>query len=88
MESKREKHDIKANINRLAQVAGESAGVEVVKTQYLKEHGRRILRITINREGGVSLDDCERFSRIFSPLMDEEDFIEEHYYLEVESPGI
>ena len=78
----------KQRMVELAEYVGENRELEVVKVQYLKEHGRQILRVTINKEGGVTLSDCERFSREYSNLLDQEDLIEERYYLEVESPGI
>jgi len=75
-------------LNRLAAETSRNVGIDVVRVLFIKEHGKRILRVTINREGGVSLNDCETFSRAFSALLDEQDIIDEHYYLEVESPGI
>jgi ribosome maturation factor RimP len=78
----------KERLVELAGEVGENTSLEVLKVQYLKEHGRQILRITINKDGGVTLNDCERFSREYSNLLDQEDLIEERYYLEVESPGI
>jgi ribosome maturation factor RimP len=78
----------KERMVELADEVGENTNLEVVRVQYLKEHGRQILRVTINKEGGITLNDCERFSREYSNLLDQEDLIEERYYLEVESPGI
>lgn len=46
------------------------------------------LRIIIDKEGGVNIDDCEQMSRAFDPVLDEADPISSAYYLEVSSPGL
>lgn len=82
------RQELMEKISNLAKATAEEASFDMVKLRYFKDHGRRILRITINKEGGITLDDCEKFSKAYSTLLDREDLIEEHYYLEVESPGI
>jgi ribosome maturation factor RimP len=84
----RKRPELKMEINRLAEETGLATGIQVVNALFIKEHGRRILRVTINREGVVSLDDCEIFSRHLNKLLDREDLIQEKYYIEVQSPGI
>jgi len=83
-----DRRKIKREINRLAGEVSDETGMELIRTEYLREHGRRILRVIIDKEGGVTLSDCEFFSRTLSDRLDEEDFIQERYYLEVSSPGI
>ena len=56
--------------------------------EYLKEGGRYVLRITIDREDGVDIDHCEAFHRAIDPVLDEADPISDPYVLEVSSPGI
>lgn len=60
--------------------------------EYVKEGKDWFLRIYIDKpntnQGGISLDDCESVSRYLSDIMDEKDFIEQNYYLEVSSPGL
>lgn len=56
--------------------------------EFVKEGARRILRITIDKEEGVTIDDCERLHRAIDPLLDEADPIDTAYDLEVSSPGI
>ena len=56
--------------------------------EFVKEGGRRILRVTIDSEEGINIDDCEKMHRAIDPVLDEADPIEEAYYLEVSSPGI
>lgn len=50
-------------------------------------HGHRVLRVTIDRPEGVTLDDCERVSQALSALLDQTDLIPDRYELEVSSPG-
>ena len=56
--------------------------------EYKKEGGMQILRVYIDKEGGVDLDDCEKFSRALEEILDKDDPIEEAYSLEVSSPGL
>lgn len=72
----------------LAEELAVSLGLEIVYTEFVKEGSARILRFYIDKEGGITTQDCETFSRSISPLLDDEDFIEGQYYLEVSSPGI
>ena len=65
----------------------ESAGCTLWDVEYVKEAGAWFLRVYIDREGGVSIDDCEAVSRPLSDLLDEADPIEGSYTLEVGSAG-
>ncbi|CRZ34457.1 ribosome maturation factor RimP [Herbinix hemicellulosilytica] len=56
--------------------------------EYVKEGGNWYLRVYIDKEGGITIDDCELVSRKLSDLLDEEDFIPDSYVLEVSSPGL
>ncbi len=56
--------------------------------EYVKEGGEYYLRAFIDKEGGITIDDCVDVSRELSDLLDEADFIEEAYTLEVSSPGL
>lgn len=87
MDHKRRK-GVLSDVVKLAEEIREDLDLILVDTQFVKEHGRRILRFIINKEGGVTLSDCEAFSRAVSVRLDEEDIIEERYFLEVSSPGI
>ncbi len=66
----------------------EQMGVELYGVRFLSTPTGRVLRIYIDREGGVDLDTCERVSLMLSPILDLEDPIPYSYYLEVSSPGI
>ncbi len=62
--------------------------LELVDVAYKKEGRNWILRIYIDKEGGVTVDDCSRVSHRISDLIDIEDLIPNHYLLEVSSPGL
>ncbi len=61
---------------------------EIYHIEYVKENGEYYLRIYIEKEGGITLNDCEALSRRVSDIMDEKDPIKEAYFLEVSSPGL
>ena len=63
-------------------------GFELVDVEYVKEGDTWYLRAYIDKEGGISLDDCELISRKVSDWLDKEDFIQDSYILEVSSPGL
>lgn len=63
-------------------------GLQLVDIEYRKEGRDFVLRLFIDKDGGVTLDDCASVSREFSELLDVEDTIPEHYILEVSSPGL
>lgn len=62
--------------------------VEIYDVEYVKEGSEWFLRAYIDKEGGVDIDDCVAVSRVLSDRLDEEDFIDEAYTLEVSSPGL
>lgn len=62
--------------------------VEIYDVEYVKEGSDWYLRCYIDKEGGVTIDDCETVSRALSDELDREDFIEDAYILEVSSPGL
>ena len=63
-------------------------GYKVYDVVYVKEGPYWFLRVFIDSENGVNLDDCETVSRRISDILDEKDFIENNYFLEVSSPGV
>ena len=66
----------------------EGLGYQCLDLQWLREGGRRVLRITLDIEGGVSLEDCEAVARGANPLLDvQEAAFSEPFFLEVSSPG-
>ena len=63
-------------------------GMELVEVDYRREARGWVLRLTIDKEGGVTLDDCGRVSQQVGRELDVEDFIAAPYVLEVSSPGL
>ena len=61
---------------------------ELVDVEYVREVGVWYLRCHIDKEGGITVDDCEVISRLLGEWLDKEDFIEDSYILEVSSPGL
>ena len=82
----REQYEQKAEA--LAEPIISSFGFELVDVEYVKEAGSWYLRLYIDKEGGITIDDCEAVSRLFSDKLDEEDFIDDAYIMEVSSPGL
>ena len=66
----------------------QKSGVELVDVEFATEGGIHYLRICIDKEGGITFDDCKRIHNPYSKLLDQEDFIEESYMLEISSPGL
>ena len=84
--SKKEEYEQKAEQLLLPII--EAHGFELVDVEYVKEAGNWYLRSYIDKPGGITVDDCEIVSRAFSDKLDEEDFIEDSYIMEVSSPGL
>ena len=66
----------------------EAVGLELVEVAFGREHGRRVLRVTVDREGGVDLDAITEASERISRRLDVEEFDPGPYQLEVSSPGV
>lgn len=83
-----EKYPIVAQVNALAEKVANEQGVELVHVEILGAKRDSVVRIFIDKENGVSLDDCARFSGGLEERLDAEDLIPWAYVLEVSSPGI
>lgn len=66
----------------------EEHGFELVDVEYVKEGSTWYLRAYIDKPGGICIDDCEAVSRRLSDILDEKDYIDDAYILEVSSPGL
>lgn len=84
--TKREEYE--SRTERMLEPLLEKQHFELVDVEWVKEAGTWYLRAYIDKEGGITLDDCELINRTWSDLMDQEDFIEETYIMEVSSPGL
>lgn len=79
--------DLKAIEEAVEGLLGQEAA-ELVDLRYLQEGGRWVLRVYVDKHGGVTLDDCERYSEKVGALLDAMDAMEHSYTLEVSSPGV
>lgn len=84
--TKREKYEARAE--KMLMPLMEAHQFELVDVEWVKEAGNWYLRAYVDKEGGITLDDCELVNRAWSDMMDQEDYIEEAYILEVSSPGL
>ncbi len=75
-------------LEKIAADVCERHGVYVYNTEYKKEGSEYYLRLYIDKDGGVTIEDCENVSREISPMLDDLTFIKEAYIFEVSSPGI
>jgi len=75
-------------VERLIQPIVAELALELVDIEYQREGQGWVLRIYLDKNGGITLDDCARASREFSPLLDVEDVVGTAYTLEVSSPGL
>ena len=84
--TKRETYE--SRTEQLLQPMMEEHQFELVDVEYVKEGGTWYLRAYIDKPDGITINDCEVISRALSDKLDEEDFIEDSYVLEVSSPGL
>jgi len=84
--------DQQAQVHRQVEEISESLvvseGMELVDLEYRREGPRWVLRLFIDKDGGVNIDDCARISRELGDLLDVKDVIPQAYVLEVSSPGL
>jgi ribosome maturation factor RimP len=83
-----QRQSLENRITELAEQVAASMGMEIVLVEIKGEGSHSVVRAFIDQPGGVSLDDCERFSRRLSVSLDVEDWIPFSYVLEVSSPGV
>ena len=84
--SKKESYEAKTD--ELLQPIAEKYGVDIYDVEYVKEGSDFYLRAYIDKPEGVNINDCENVSRALSDVLDEKDFIQDAYILEVSSPGL
>src|SRR5437773_4907219 len=82
------KYSIVDRIEKIAAVAGARFGVELVHSDIGGTKRDMVVRVFIDKPGGVSIEDCSDVSRAIEATLDEEDLIPTRYVLEVSSPGI
>ena len=80
--------NIASAVRELVAPVAEEMGYYIWDVEFVKEGADKYLRITLDNEEGININDCERFHRAIDPVLDEADPISESYVLEVSSPGI
>ena len=75
-------------LEQIVESVAATLGYEIVKVDFVPQQKNSILRIYIDSENGIQIEDCEKFSRQISAVLEVEDPIAGHYTLEVSSPGI
>ncbi|UCF56920.1 MAG: ribosome maturation factor RimP [Deltaproteobacteria bacterium] len=81
-------HLVTKQVADLVEPILDEMGFELVDVEYLSKYGRWVLRLYIDKEGGVTIDDCARVSGEIGDLIDVRDIIKHEYILEVSSPGL
>lgn len=84
--TKHEEYELKTE--KLLEPILKENNFELYDVEYVKEGGNWFLRAFIDKEDGITIDDCELVSRALSDLLDKNDFIPDAYILEVSSPGL
>ena len=84
----KKKKNTAAVVRELVEPIVTGLGYMLWDVEYVKEGAEMVLRITIDSEQGIGIDDCEKVHRAIDPALDEADPIENAYRLEVSSPGI
>ena len=86
----KEGNDLKITeqVTQFAQPIVEANGCKLWDVEYVREGSERFLRLYIDKDGGVDIDDCERVHRAVDPILDEKDPISESYHFEVCSAGL
>ena len=79
---------IEEKVEQLVKAPIEKLGYSLYDVEYVKEGPEYYLRIYIDKESGIDLNDCEKVSNEINEILDKADYIKEQYYLEVSSPGI
>lgn len=79
---------IEERVENLIKSKVEDLGYDLYDVQYSKEGKDYFLRVFIDKQEGIDLEDCEKVSNEINPILDEADYIKEMYFLEVSSPGI
>jgi ribosome maturation factor RimP len=80
--------DVKEKIWQLAQPVAASEGMDLIHVECLKMHTSWIVRLFLDKDGGVTIDDCSSISNQLGDLLDIQDLIKGAYTLEVSSPGL
>ncbi len=81
-------NDVKEKIRQLAEPVVDSEGMELIHVECIKMHSRWIIRLFLDKEGGITLNDCANISSQLGDIFDIREVINGSYTLEVSSPGL
>ncbi len=87
-ENRMEKKNVAGTVRDLIAPIADELGYDIWDVEFVKEGADMILRITIDKDEGIDIEDCEKMSRAIDPVIDEADPIETSYRMEVSSPGV
>ena len=79
---------IEEKVEKLIKPKVEELGYKLYDVVYAKEGKDYFLRVFIDKEGGIDLDDCQKVNDEINDMLDDADYIKEQYFLEISSPGI
>lgn len=82
------RRDVETIIRRLMEPLVTSRALELVDVEFVKEGGDYHLRVYLDKAGGIGIEECQEVSKELGRLLDNEDVVQEHYYMEVSSPGL
>lgn len=82
------KSNIENLVIKIVEPVVDDLNMELVDVEYVKEGPNMYLRVYIDKDGGVNLDDCQKVSEMVSEQLDAKDPISENYFLEISSPGL
>ena len=77
-----------SSVLSLAEPLAQTMGYEILKAEIVHERGDKVLRLFLDRPGGIGVEDCQRFSEALGPILDVEAEVQGSYHLEISSPGL
>ncbi|GAB4322265.1 MAG: ribosome maturation factor RimP [Candidatus Zixiibacteriota bacterium] len=80
--------DVESRLQSIGEAAAHSRGVELLELKYIRAGRRQIVRVIVDKVGGVTIDECADVSRRLSADLDMSDILDGRYTLEVSSPGV
>lgn len=80
--------EITDKVTQIAEIYLKERGMEIVETTYRREQEGMVLRLLVDKPEGITINECEEINNFLSAELDKEDVIQEHYVLEVSSPGL
>ena len=80
--------ELTGKLESLIATVAQPAQMEVIDVQALRENGKRVIQVFLDKDGGITLSDCERMSKDIGEAIDDAGIVPDDYVLEVSSPGL